>query len=139
MDKRNKRLYLAWGILFIVTAGLGFIPEPQGLGKALLFLLGIGFFVPGALLLYYAAKEKHIAALKCVRNVSMISLGATFLLLVANFCSVFLPEGAGNFLYVLLTVVSAPMACCQLWALSLFLWACLLMTSLTLLHKSKNP
>lgn len=139
MDKRNKRLYLSWGILFIVTAGLGFIPESQGLGKALLFLLGIGFFVPGALLLYYAAKQKNIAVARCVRNVSMISLGSTFLLLVANFCSVFLPEAAGDSLYVLLTIVSAPMACCQLWALSLFLWACLLMTSLTLLRKSEKP
>lgn len=138
MDKRKKSLFLAWGILFIVSAALGFIPQPQGLVKALLFLLGIGFFVPGALLLYYAAKEKDIAVIRCVRSISLISLGATFLLLLANFCSVFLPEAAGDYLYVLLSIVSAPMACCQFWALSLFLWACLLMTALTLLRKAKK-
>ena len=31
--------------------------------------------------------------------------------------------------YVLLAVVSAPMLCGQIWVISLFLWACLLMVS----------
>ena len=138
MNRRKKSLFLLWSILFIVSAGFGFIPEIYGLGKALLILVGVGFFVPGTLLLYYAAKEKDIAVLRLIRNISLISLCGTFLLLVANFCSVFLPEAVGVLLYVLLILVSAPMSCCQFWVLSLFLWSCLLMTSMTLLSKAKK-
>lgn len=138
MEKRNKRFYLTWGILFIVSALLGFIPEPNGLLKALLVLLGVGFFVPGALLLYYAAKEKDMATLRCVRALSIISLCATFVLLLANFYAFSLTAAAGDYLYGLLVVVSAPMVCSQFWALSLFLWACLLMTSIFYLRKAKT-
>ena len=35
----------------------------------------------------------------------------------------------GNFLYQVLIIVSSPMVCSRHWALSLFLWACLLITS----------
>lgn len=137
MNKRNNKLYLTWGILFILSAALGFIPEPQGLIKALLVLLGVGFFIPGALLLYYAVKEQDMATMRCVRTISLISLCATFLLLLANFYSFFLTEAAGDYLYGLLVIVSAPMMCGQFWALSLFLWGCLLMSSLSCLRKAK--
>lgn len=138
MGKRNNKLYIAWGILFIVSALLGFIPEPDGLVKALLVLLGVGFFVPGGLLLYYAAKEQDMATMGCIRNLSLISLCTTFVLLLANFYSFFLTEAAGDYLYGLLVIASAPMVCGQFWAMSLFLWACLLMASLSLLHKAKK-
>lgn len=138
MKKRNNQLYSSWGILFILSAALGFIQEPQGLLKALLVLLGVGFFVPGGLLLYYAAEEKDMATMRCVRNLSLISLCTTFALLLANFYAFFLTEAAGEYLYGLLVIISAPMMCSQFWAISLFLWGCLLMTALSLLHKAKK-
>ena len=40
--------------------------------------------------------------------------------------------------FAVLIVVSSPMVCSGYWALSLFLWACLLMVSHSLLKKVLN-
>ena len=51
----------------------------------------------------------------------------------------FLTVGAGNdwglAMYWLLILVSAPMVCGQIWALSLFGWACVMMTCIHFLRK----
>ena len=41
-------------------------------------------------------------------------------------------------LFAVLIVVSSPMVCSGYWALSLFLWACLLIVSHSLLRKNFN-
>lgn len=135
----NKTLYTVWGILFILCALLGFIPQPEGLLKAFLVLLSIVFFVPGSILLYRAVKTGDNQCISLIRMLSLISLGATLVLLVLNFLSASAPEAAGDFLYGLLVVISAPMICSQYWIISLFLWACLLMTCQSLIKKRKNP
>ena len=125
----NKLLFALWGVLFIICAGLGFMPESSGWMTALAVL----FFLPPAVLLFRAGKEADSDTLKLIRNLSALSLSLTAALLVANVLSVLGPEGLGVFLNVMLTVVSAPMLCCGAWAVSLFLWACLLMASLSAL------
>ena len=70
-----------------------------------------------------------------VRNLSAISLGVTLFLLVLNFLSGKASDAMGEFLYGLLTMLSAPMVCSQYWLLSLFLWACLLMTAISFREK----
>lgn len=129
---RNKTLYLIWGGLFIFCGLLGFIPEPAGLVKALMVLSSVVFFVPGGLLLYSGKKEGDFRTIGIVRNLSLISLGVTLLLLVLNFLSGHASNAVGDFLYGLLVFLSSPMICSQYWFLSLFLWACLLMTSLSI-------
>lgn len=125
MNKRS--LFALWGGLYIVCAGLGFIPGTGGwLGTA----LAIVFFLPPAVLLYRAGKEGDKNTLKLVRNLSAWSLGLTAVLLVANVVCALGSEGLGIFLHALLAAVSAPMLCSGYWAVSLFLWACLLMASL---------
>ena len=57
------------------------------------------------------------------------------LTLFVNFLSALGSEQIGEFLYVLLVVVSSPMVCCQVWILSLLGWSVLLMTALQYLHK----
>lgn len=128
----NKTLYLIWGGLFIFCGLLGFIPEPAGLVKALMVLSSVVFFVPGGLLLYSGKKEGDFRTIGIVRNLSLISLGVTLLLLVLNFLSGHASNAVGDFLYGLLVFLSSPMICSQYWFLSLFLWACLLMTSLSI-------
>jgi hypothetical protein len=59
----------------------------------------------------------------------------TLVLLVLNFRSGNASDAAGDFLYGLLVVLSAPMVCSQYWFIPLFLWACLLMTSLSIQKK----
>lgn len=127
---KKSTLCLLWGGLFIVCAGLGFIPEPTGGLKILLTCLSVAFFIPPALLLYTALREQDSATIAVIRNLSIASLVLTIAALVSNFLCLMASEAVGNVLYAILVIVSAPMVCSQYWALSLFLWACLLMVSL---------
>ena len=128
----NKTLYYIWGGLFILCGLLGFIPEPEGLVKALMVLSSIVFFVPGGMLLYLSKQEGDLRTIGIVRNLSIISLAVTLVLLVLNFLSGNASAAMGDFLYGLLVMLAAPMVCSQYWFLSLFLWACLLMTALSM-------
>lgn len=127
---KKTALFALWGFLLILCAGLGFIPEPEGALKWLLRILGAACFVPGGMLLYRAVREKDKKILCLIRKVSLISLILTALLLVLNILSVMWSETVGTVLYGLLIIVSSPMVCCGSYALSLFLWACLLTVSL---------
>ena len=129
MEKKNVR-YI-WAGLFILTALLGFITEPNGLIKALMVISALAFFVPPA----YLLKQGDMQDVRLVRNLSIASLVTTAALLVMNVMSVLASEAVGTGLYALLILLSAPMVCSQYWALSLFLWACLLMVSLKKLKK----
>ena len=42
----KKILFILWGALFVLCAGLGFIPEPQGAVKGLMTGLSVLFFLP---------------------------------------------------------------------------------------------
>ena len=134
----QKSLFALWGILFIVCAGLGFIPEPEGALRFFLLLMALSFFVPPALMLYQAKREHDIHTRQLVRNLSALSLGLTAALLVANFLGAAASETLGTVLHYMLVIVSSPMFCSGYWALSLFLWACLLMASLGKEEKTRT-
>lgn len=118
----RKILYTAWAVLFILCAAFGFVPERSGPVQAMLTVLSILFFLPPALLLYRAEGKTR----KTVGIFSAVSLGATLALLVLNIVFAARSTAVGDLLHGVLTVVSAPMLCCGSWAVSLFLWACLL-------------
>ena len=129
---KKSTLFALWGGLFIICAGLGFIPEPAGFLRFALTALSLGFFLPPAVLLYRAKEEGDTHTVQLVRNLSALSLSVTLVTLILNFLSAFWPEFWGNVLYFILVTVSAPMVCSGYWVLSLFGWACLLMVSLQL-------
>ena len=120
----QKILFPLWGGLFCLCAGLGFIPEPEGLLKAIMVMLSVGFFVPGFLLLDCGNRQTLL-----VRNLAALSLAMTLLLLIGNFLSVMGTPVLGDILHYMLIIISAPMVCGQYWFLSLFLWACLFFTA----------
>lgn len=126
--KKNV-LLSAWGGMFLICAGLGFLPQPQGVGKGLLIALAVLFFLPGALLLRQSRR------IRLVRNLSLLSLGLTVGLLVLNVLGIAAPKAVGTVLHILLGIVSAPMFCGQIWVISLLGWSCLLLSSLHLLKK----
>ena len=126
----KKFLTVLWAGLFIVCAGLGFIPEPEGTARILLTIPALLFFLPPALLLYGAGRSRDTATVMLIRNLSMLSLGLTVLLLILNFLTVLSSDRLGQILHDILTIVSTPMICSGHWAMSLFLWACLLTGSL---------
>lgn len=99
---------------------------------------GCGIFRAPACLIYGAKKEKDARTLKLVRGISLLSLGLTLLALVLNVLSAMGTVTMGNVLFAVLIVVSSPMVCSGYWALSLFLWACLLIVSHSLLRKNFN-
>ena len=128
---KRKTIYALWAVLFILCAAFGFIPEPEGLTAAALTLVSVAFFVPPALLLYHAEKQD----VQLIRNLSSLSLTLTLTLLIGNFLVAFSSETLGTVLHYVLTIVSSPMICSGHWALSLFLWACLLVASLRQLRR----
>ena len=134
----KKLLFALWGGLFILCAGLGFIPgfsqNVSAGAQAVLTVLAVAFFAPPACLIYGAKKEKDARTLKLVRGISRLTL----LALVLNVLSAMGTVTMGNVLFAVLIVVSSPMVCSGYWALSLFLWACLLIVSHSLLRKNFN-
>ena len=71
-------------------------------------------------------KQRKLRALFGV----LVLLALTVVLLVANFLSVGGSAQLGRILNSFLILVSAPMLICFNWAVSLFLWACLLMVTI---------
>lgn len=130
--------YALWGGLFVLCAGLGFLPEPTGVLKWALVILSVVFFVPPMLVLQGARKEKDWATVKLLRNLAVLSIVLTVAALILNFMSLVWSEALGNALYALLVVVSTPMVCGQYWLLSLFLWAYLLVDCQAALPKKKK-
>ena len=135
---KDGKLYALWGVLYIFCGLLGFIREPNGFVTALLVLMAVGFFVPGAVLLYRGYKARNPGKIKAICAVSLVWLVMTLVLLILNFLTAGATALAGDLLYGFLVILSAPMFCGQAWVLSLFLWACLLMGGLSCLKKIKQ-
>lgn len=136
---KKEYLFALWGGLFTLCAVLGFIPTPGKALQILMTLLAVGFFVPGGLLLWLSAKTGDRNTALLIRNLSAASLIFTAILIVANLFSALGSALLGNILYNILIVVSSPMVCSGYWALSLFLWACLMTASMKILKTKKNP
>ena len=121
---KNKSLWILWILYYFVCVAFACIPNPQGPLAGFSFLIGLLFFVPGGILLARFCKTNHRKGLVFFRNLSLISLGLTVLLILGNFMATALPEIAGDIFHVLLIIVSVPMLCCRgVWILSLFGWA----------------
>lgn len=123
-------LFALWGGLFVISAALGLADNTKaGLWVSILF------FLPPSLLLYDAGKAGDKSAVLLIRNLAALSLGLTLVLLILNVVFAVRSQAVGNFLHGILGVVSTPMLASGYWALSLFLWACLLMVGRKLAKK----
>lgn len=131
----QRSLFALWGGLFILCAALGFIPEPQGVLRGVLTILSVLFFLPGAALLFQAAQRGDRRTARLIRDLAALSLALTVGVLIVSFLTALSSQQVGAFLYGLLVIVSSPMICGGYWALSLFLWACLLIASWKVLRR----
>ena len=127
----TKLLFLLWGALYSTCAALGFAAEPGPAAGILMTMLSIVFFLP-PLLLIRSGKQ---SAAELVRNLSIIWLVLTVLLIIGNIASVNDSILVGNILYCLLVTVSSPMICGRYWVIALFGWAYLLFDSMNQLKK----
>ena len=135
---KRSPLFPMWGILFVLCAALGFVPQPEGVLRVVLTAASLVFFLPPALLLYRAAKTGRRGTVRIVRDLAIMSLVVTTVVLLANFLSLHGSEFTGDFLYALLVIVSSPMICSGHWVLPLFCWACLLFAGNHILKTMKT-
>ena len=122
---KQKTLYAIWGVLYALCCALGFLPQKG----VILTVFSVLFFLPGVLILADAYKRQNQTALRTLRYVSLGSLVLTLALLAASFASAQGSLKLGDVLHYILGIVSVPMFCSSIWALSLFLWACLFIAS----------
>ena len=130
-----KKIWILWAAAYVVCTVCAFFPVAPGALSGLFVLLSLGFFVPPAFLIYKAVEHKWPKILRVIRNLSIISLSLTLVMILLNFLSFQASEAWGLVLYWLLILVSTPMICSQVWVIGLFGWAMLLFTSLTYLKK----
>ena len=136
----NKKtfLYISWALLYCACIPLGFV-KVQSLGeKAVLMAISILFFLPPFWLYFLAKKENHHKTIKILRWLSIGSLALTLILLIANIASVLGSAVLGRVLYVLLVLVSVPLAASHTWALSLYFWAILMVLTLPKLRRGRK-
>lgn len=116
---KRSHLYIIWGALFALCAGLGFLPAPEGGLKALCLVLSAAFFLPPLLLI----RSGHRETVALVRNLAALALALDLILLVLNILSASFSEAVGTVLHCILVIAGSPLICSRCWALVLFLWA----------------
>ncbi len=127
---KKRILYGSWICLYILCAILGHTQQPQGAQAAAMTALGVLFFLPGFLLLADARRSAEEKQLRLLRWISGLSLALTLVAVLLNIFSALWSDALGTAMYEVLLFVSVPMLCCRYWALSLFLWACILFAAL---------
>lgn len=133
---KEKVFYMIWLCLYILCVGLGTVTE-RSLAMHIAFTtLSLLFFVPGILLLLEGYRNNDRKVLLRVRLVSVISLVLTVSVIVLNILTVTAGDSVGQILNDVLILVSAPMFCCYWQGLSLFLWACLFISSFPRIWKN---
>lgn len=128
---KNRTLLILWAGMYFLTVGLGCVPSP-GAGW-MLTLVSLLFFLPPAVLLYRG--ERSMVLL--IRNLSIASLSLTLVMIVLNILVATASKIVGQVTYAFLILLTAPMVSSQIWALSIFCWACLLFASLAILKRKK--
>lgn len=128
----EKNLYRLWAVLYVVCVILGFLPQPEGGAFTALSVL---FFLPPLILLYRAKTQGRKGTAALIRNLSALSLILTLGMLILNIVCAVGSQTLGNALHAALNVISAPMIASDNWALSLFLWACLLIWGQTIVKE----
>lgn len=126
---KRSTLWPLWGVFYIICAGLGFIPQPEGIVRAMLFILSLLFFVPPGVLLHEARQHSDRALLRRMRILALASLILTQLMLIASILTAPYSEALGTAMHILLGLVSAPMFCSNYFVVPLFLWAVVLIMS----------
>ena len=123
-----KTLYIAWAVMFVLTAALGFaFPEVEnGWGRVGLALIAVLFFLPPGMVLDQAKAAGHRFHVRLVGFLALGSLLLTVVLLALTLISFIWSDALANALYAALVIVSSPMICSNCYAISLFLWGTLI-------------
>ena len=123
-----KMLYIAWAVLFALTAVLGFVfPAVETLGARLALAgLAVVFFLPPWLILAKSKSEGNRFHVRLVGFLAVSSIVLTVLVMILNIMSPLWSEAVGIALNAAFIIVSTPMFASNYYALSLFLWGTLI-------------
>lgn len=132
---KEKILYCVWAAMYIVCVGFGSAETRSPFLILSLGFLALAFFVPGFLLIHQGITTDNKKILRRVRIISIASLSLTLGMIIVNILYTLADEKVGQALHDLLNLVSAPMFCCLWRWTSLFLWACLFISSFPRLWK----
>lgn len=138
MFKDKGILKALWVGMFILCAVLGFLEVTDTATKILLQILSLLFFAPPFADLYFGWQRRDTKEIRLLRNLCLVSLGGTLVLLVANVLSVLSSSVIlGDLLHYALVIISVPFVCGQYSVYSLLLWAILLWSCIAVLRKLK--
>lgn len=128
---KYNTLYRFWIGLYAATVVLGLLfPGAQNAaGRFFLGLIAAVFFVPPWLILAKAKKADNRHHIRVIRYLSIAWLAVALVLFCAGILSVWLGEGAGNLVHILMSVICAPLVCSNYYVMPMFLWATLLIGS----------
>lgn len=132
---KEKILYCIWAVMYIICVGLGTIQERGLVVTIVLGVLALAFFLPGFFLIHMGVSTQNKKILRKVRIVSILSLLLTLVVMIVHILCFQAREETGKAMNDLLNMVSAPMYCCFWRGTSLFLWACLFVSSFPRLWK----
>ena len=123
-----KTLYVAWAVMFALTAVLGFLfpAVENGWARFGLALVAVLFFLPPGLVLSQAKAAGHRFHVRLVGFLALGSLLLTVVLLALTLISFIWSDALADALYAALVIVSSPMICSNCYAISLFLWGTLI-------------
>ena len=126
---KERILYFIWLCLYIICVGMGTIAQRDAVMHVILMILALLFFVPAIILLYDGLTTANKKMLLRIRIVSICSLVLTLSMIILNIVAVKAGEDVGLVLNDLLILFSAPMFCTYWRGLSIFLWACVFVSS----------
>ncbi len=126
---KERILYVIWIFWYILCVALGTITERTVGTHIVLSVMALLFFVPAILLLVDALTGNNRKMLFRIRIVSLSSLVLTLTMIILNIVTVTASEKVGQVLDDLLRLFSAPMHCAYWKILSIFLWACVFVSS----------
>lgn len=133
---KERILYLIWICLYIICVGMGTMIERNTALHIILMILSLIFFVPAVILLHDGLTSGNKKMLLRIRVVSLSSLILTLSMIVINIISVNAGENVGVVLNDMLMLFSAPMFCTYWRWLSIFLWACVFVSSFPRMWKN---
>ena len=98
---KTRQYWLWWLYFYVFCAILSFLPEPEGVLRWVMLVIGLAFFVPGIVLVRQADVRDRLNVVKLVKKVSIIALTADVFLMCLNIASPLLSAEWGLVLHSL--------------------------------------
>ena len=69
---KKSNLWAGWAAMYSICLTFSFIPNPQGVLSGFMLILGLLFFLPPAMLLYWAIPRREFEMIRRIRTKSRL-------------------------------------------------------------------